>query len=148
MVREKQTNIRLTAEELLQVQVAAAALEMRPASLMRMFIQNGLKNFDMHREGVIAKLDVLQLQLERHEALLETIAKDADSAFLMSSAAVGFCPKVISPRWMIGMLSCISAALCRICARALKLGGCSRPLMRRQNSIKAGGVSLSRLHQC
>ena len=89
-MREKQTNIRLSGEELLQVQVAAAALEMRPASLMRMFIQNGLKNFDMQREGVIAKLDVLQLQLERHEALLETIAKDADSAYLMSAAAVGF----------------------------------------------------------
>ena len=89
-MREKQTNIRLSSEELLQVQVAAAALEMRPASLMRMFILNGLKNFDMHREGVVAKLDVLQLQLERNETLLDAISKQADSAFLMSAAAVGF----------------------------------------------------------
>ena len=88
-MREKQTNIRLTSEELLQVQVAAAELEMRPASFMRMLILNGLTNFDASHKNVLARLDALQSQFEKNEAILEAVAKHVDGAYLMSAAATG-----------------------------------------------------------
>lgn len=97
-MRDKQTNIRLSAEELLQVQVAAAALDMRPSSLMRMFISDGLKSFDRRHENVLARLDALQSQLEKSEAVLGAIAKHADSAFLMSASAVGFLSRLELPK--------------------------------------------------